>query len=744
MTANNLNVGDPDRFYILHVEDQSITAKIDEDGVYEGLFKYPIEQALKHYGVAANQIDWELARSVREADAKISAAIKRRPGRPYDAVICDLAIPLVHEMEPGGPGLGEGVCDWRNGFEVLKWLAKGKYSGASQAILVMSNYAKEDDALKQAEAEAKTEQIRFDDWIHKGSSEDNSELKLPTLVAKFRRCLIPTEKFVRLCKSSLRPPCLFVSDKMKRLLRSLIFIASKDYSPFQPHAKILVLGEPGSGKGMLARTFYGLLRLLDQERMKIGMIQDSRAIALIQAEIDAVKNGNEIAESDRWRRPFRTRNCAQLVGDSGHGGRIDLFGTRGFQGMDDGRGVFEDCSYYENTVVALDRFNNPIDGMSLAEYDEPAVSERAGVVFLDEFADMSAVLQASVLNALEEGVVAREGGHHRPVRIGCHVVCATNFDPWNPREGDSRALRPDLIDRIPYILRMPPLRERVEEIRDIVESLASYRADVDVRLSDSALRLLLRFVSPNSSQDALIKSVRQLQMIADVISGESLITDSNLVPLFEKAKVYKKEGMLWAERSYKDRLDHARLLYEKLCKESDHLPPYNSSDESVNALDQHLVESVRELLLCKEATEHKVKSWWTSPQVPLGTSEVLPTQPPLINRWQYIFLFGAIGACKSGAGEVTWSNLGKLFDENKGRKESEQFKKNIALLLPELGIKVDWGNARSTGGLRHLIEYLDAPKVYNGQTKFTLIEDRPDGTQFLDVARALLVKLGVI
>jgi len=93
-----------------------------------------------------------------------------------------------------------------------------------------------------------------------------------------------------------------------------------------------------------------------------------------------------------------------------------------------------------------------------------------GTLFLDEIGDMPLPMQAKLLRVLEESEIERIGGD-KPVAVDVRVIVAThrNLEAM-VREGK---FRQDLFHRV-YVfpLRLPPLRERREDIPALVEHFA--------------------------------------------------------------------------------------------------------------------------------------------------------------------------------------------------------------------------------------------------------------------------------
>ena len=103
-----------------------------------------------------------------------------------------------------------------------------------------------------------------------------------------------------------------------------------------------------------------------------------------------------------------------------------------------------------------------------------------GTLFLDEIGDMPMDAQTRLLRVLQEGEYTMVGGR-TPIRTNVRIIAATHRD-LSQLIGQGR-FREDLFYRLNVVpLRLPPLRERKDDIRDLVNLFLSQQ-QVDGELS---------------------------------------------------------------------------------------------------------------------------------------------------------------------------------------------------------------------------------------------------------------------
>src|SRR4051812_23749486 len=183
------------------------------------------------------------------------------------------------------------------------------------------------------------------------------------------------------------------------------------------------------------------------------------------------------------------------------------------------------CAGIAETMLESELFGHVKGSFTDAWRDKRGKLEFAhtGTIFLDEIGEMSARMQALLLRFLESGEVQPVGGDGPHLRVDARVIAATNRD----LERMTRAgmFREDLLYRIRVVhLHVPPLRERVEDIRPLLEHFLA-AADPAITLSQDAWRVLQSYHWPGN--------VREVQNVIEQIAAigpERQLGSADLAP----------------------------------------------------------------------------------------------------------------------------------------------------------------------------------------------------------------------
>jgi two-component system response regulator AtoC len=158
-----------------------------------------------------------------------------------------------------------------------------------------------------------------------------------------------------------------------------------------------------------------------------------------------------------------------IRGESGVGKDLVARTIHGHSIRREGPFVKVNCAAIPHGLLESELFGHEKGAFTGAHRRKPGQFEYAkgGTIYLDEIAELPLSLQAKLLHVLQDFRFARVGGHAM-IEVDARVIAATNRDL--ERQMALGEFREDLYYRLNVVeLRVPPLRERREEIPGLVE-----------------------------------------------------------------------------------------------------------------------------------------------------------------------------------------------------------------------------------------------------------------------------------
>lgn len=169
-------------------------------------------------------------------------------------------------------------------------------------------------------------------------------------------------------------------------------------------------------------------------------------------------------------RMTQTDLTVMISGESGTGKELVARALHQFGKRKSGPFVAINMAAIPRELIESELFGHEKGAFTGADSRSEGRFEQAngGTLFLDEIGDMPMEAQTRLLRVLQEGEYTTVGGR-RPISTDVRIVAATHQNL--ARRIDKGLFREDLFYRLNVVpLRLPPLRERVADIPDLVRS----------------------------------------------------------------------------------------------------------------------------------------------------------------------------------------------------------------------------------------------------------------------------------
>ncbi len=267
-------------------------------------------------------------------------------------------------------------------------------------------------------------------------------------------------------------------------------------------------------KALERRWLTGEVSLLTQEfkeRYKFeSIIGRSRAIREILTRII------KVAPTD---------TTVLITGESGTGKELIAKAIHANSRRSDRPFVPVNCAAISETLLESELFGHVRGAFTGAVSTRKGLLEEAdgGTFFFDEIVETTTPFQAKLLRAIQEKEIRRIGDN-KPINVDVRCIAATNQDLQQSIQ--EKRFREDLYYRLNVArFRLPPLRERTEDIPSLVEHFIkkySKKMGRIVRLGDGVTERLMSYSFPGNVRE--LENIIE-QGVALTLDGEIRIGD---------------------------------------------------------------------------------------------------------------------------------------------------------------------------------------------------------------------------
>ncbi|MFH1799514.1 MAG: sigma-54 dependent transcriptional regulator [Candidatus Omnitrophota bacterium] len=309
-----------------------------------------------------------------------------------------------------------------------------------------------------------------------------------------------------------------------------------------PAAKVILLTAYGSVedavKAMKKGAFYYLTKPVNLEELEF-LVKKAFSSHQLEEENRELKQelfrerydlGQLIAQSQKMKELLKTvdkiaaSNASVLIeGESGTGKELIARRIHELSPRRQYPFIAVHCAALTDTLLASELFGHEKGSFTGATERKKGRFERAdlGSLFLDEIGEITKDTQVKLLRVLQEGEFERVGGT-KSIKVDVRLIAATNKTLLD--EVQQQRFREDLYYRINVIyLKVPPLRERKEDIAPLVHAFIRQYAELNAKkirgIEKDALAALEQYDWPGN--------IRELKNIVErmiVLSSSDMLT----------------------------------------------------------------------------------------------------------------------------------------------------------------------------------------------------------------------------
>ncbi|MGH7710346.1 MAG: sigma-54 interaction domain-containing protein, partial [Gemmatimonadaceae bacterium] len=212
-----------------------------------------------------------------------------------------------------------------------------------------------------------------------------------------------------------------------------------------------------------------------------------------------------------------------IIGESGSGKELVARDVHRLSNREREPFVAVNCAALPESLVESELFGHERGAFTGAHVTRKGAFEAAGkgTLFLDEISELPPAAQAKLLRVLEERQVVRLGAS-KPLPVPARVIAATNRELTEEVAGGR--FRQDLLFRLEvHELRVPPLRERLSDLPELVDHLLTVTCE---RFGMRRKRIGAEALAQLAAYDWRRNNVRELR---NVVERMIIATDGDAI-----------------------------------------------------------------------------------------------------------------------------------------------------------------------------------------------------------------------
>ena len=234
-----------------------------------------------------------------------------------------------------------------------------------------------------------------------------------------------------------------------------------------------------------------------------GMVFSSRAMCEVARNVERIKDSN---------------STILVTGESGTGKELIARAIHRLSRRSESEFIPFNCSAVPAELIESMLFGHRRGTFTGAMSDQAGLIRSAenGTLFLDEIGDLPLPLQPKLLRFLQEGEI-HTLGERAPRKVNVRVIAATHKDL--EKLVSEKLFREDLYYRIATLtLKVPPLRERREDISTLISHFISHYARKNERpisgITSEAIQILETYSWPGNIRE-LAAEIERLVLYAE-------------------------------------------------------------------------------------------------------------------------------------------------------------------------------------------------------------------------------------